>query len=82
MIRYALRCDCGHEFQEWFENMADYDTRKPELACPACGARTVHKAIMAPNVGKAKAGPAMPMPAPCGAPQCSGGGCAMAQGFG
>ncbi|MBI1206477.1 MAG: DUF1178 family protein [Azospirillum sp.] len=75
MIRYALRCDHGHEFEEWFANMADYDDRKSELTCPDCGSGTVEKAIMAPNVGKARA--AAPPP-PCGAPACSRGGCAMA----
>lgn len=72
MILYSLRCTCGHEFDDWFENMADYDSRKAAgMTCPSCGGHEVSKAIMAPRVGKAKAEPA-PMAA------CNPGGCANA----
>lgn len=74
MIVYALRCaGCGHEFEEWFENMADFDARKQDgrLKCGACGGHDVAKAIMAPNVGKTAATPAMP---PCAVGGCGGGG--------
>ena len=73
MILYSLRCDCGHEFDQWFDNMADYDSRKTggALSCPSCGGAKVEKAIMAPRVGKSQ--PSAP-PAPCGAPSCGGGG--------
>lgn len=74
MILYALRCACGHEFDQWFDNMADYDSRKAGLTCPSCGAATVSKAIMAPNVGKGKSAPAAPAhacdPRSCGNPSC------------
>ncbi len=76
MILYSLRCTCDHEFDEWFDNMADYDRRKADgtLACPACGGHQVAKAIMAPRVGKTADTPA----APCGAPSCGNpGGCPM-----
>jgi len=78
MILYALRCDCGHEFDQWFENMADYDTRRAELACPSCGGHTVSKAIMAPRVGKAPAAAAMPAH-PCNPQGCANSMCPMAQ---
>ncbi|XKH37157.1 DUF1178 family protein [Azospirillum doebereinerae] len=56
MIVYALRCACEHEFDQWFDNMADYDAKKAAgIACPSCGGTQVAKAIMAPRVGKAKA---------------------------
>lgn len=72
MILYALRCACGHEFDRWFENMADYDTQKASgLTCPSCGGAEVSKAIMAPRVGKSQPA-AAPMPA------CDPGGCANA----
>lgn len=80
MILYSLRCDCGHEFDQWFDNMADYDIGKQDgrLACPSCGGKQVSKAIMAPRVGKSKPAAAPP---PCGAPSCSGGGgCPMMMG--
>lgn len=76
MILYALRCDCGHEFDQWFENMADYDARKPDLTCPSCGGHQVSKAIMAPRVGKSQ--PAAPAH-PCNPTGCSNMGCPMAQ---
>jgi hypothetical protein len=68
MILYSLRCDCGHEFDQWFDNMADYDRHKSEdtLACPTCDGHHVTKAIMAPRVGKTTASPSPP----CGAPSC------------
>lgn len=74
MIKYALACGgCGHEFEDWFENMADYDAKKGAgLTCPSCGGGKVAKAIMAPSVGKSKTGaPALP-------PTCAPGGCARA----
>ena len=39
MIHYGFYCDREHEFDEWFDSMADYE-RKAEagvLACPECG---------------------------------------------
>lgn len=78
MILYSLRCACGHEFDDWFENMADYDSRKTAgLTCPSCGGHEVSKAIMAPRVGKAKAEPA-PMAA-CNPAGCANAMCPMAQ---
>jgi len=81
MILYSLRCDCGHEFDQWFDNMADYDSRKGDggLTCPSCGGHQVAKAMMAPRVAKSKAA----SPPPCGAPSCSSGGMCpmMGQGF-
>jgi hypothetical protein len=74
MIVYALHCACGHDFDQWFDNMADYDTKKAAgIPCPSCGGTEVAKAIMAPRVGKSQ-----PAPAPaCGPGGCSGGGCPM-----
>ena len=78
MIVYALRCSCGHEFDQWFENMADYDARKASgLACPSCGGAEVAKAIMAPRVGKAPAAPS-PQPA-CNPAGCGNAMCPMSQ---
>ncbi|MEI6558911.1 MAG: DUF1178 family protein [Rhodospirillaceae bacterium] len=73
MILYSLRCDCGHEFDQWFDNMADYESRTGEgaLSCPTCGGHHVVKAIMAPRLGKSQAAPPPP---PCGAPSCGNAG--------
>lgn len=79
MIRYALYCsDCGHEYEEWFENMADYDAKKSSgISCPSCGGGKVAKAIMAPSVGKSKA--AAPAAAACAPGGCANMGCPMMQ---
>jgi hypothetical protein len=76
MILYALHCACGHEFEQWFENMADYDARIADMPCPTCGATTLRKAIMAPRV--AKSAPAAPSHA-CNPASCGNPGCPMAQ---
>lgn len=67
MIRYALRCARGHDFESWFRNSAAYDSQRKRglVACPACNSTKVEKAIMAPRIaarGKAKAETA-PQPA-------------------
>ncbi len=78
MILYALACACGHEFDQWFENMADYEARKASgLGCPSCGGTSVTKAIMAPRVGKSKPA-AAPMPA-CNPAGCGNAQCPMSQ---
>ena len=58
MIKYALACEKGHEFESWFPNGAAYDeqARRGLVACPECGSNRVVKAIMAPAVvGAARA---------------------------
>jgi hypothetical protein len=52
MIRYALRCDRGHEFEAWFGSAADYDRSAAagENVCPLCGSTSVDKALMAPAI--------------------------------
>ncbi len=52
MIKYALRCANGHEFDSWFRSAASFDEQvaQGQVACPVCGAAEVGKAIMAPAV--------------------------------
>jgi len=52
MIRYALTCARGHEFEAWFRNSGDFDLQAERglVECPACGAVEVKKQIMAPAV--------------------------------
>jgi hypothetical protein len=52
MIRYDLRCACGHTFDSWFPNSSAYDKQKKRalVTCPACGSTKVEKAIMAPSL--------------------------------
>ena len=52
MIRYALGCAEGHEFESWFPDSAAYEKQRKRglVACPECGSTAVDKAIMAPAV--------------------------------
>jgi hypothetical protein len=63
MIKYALGCDEGHEFESWFPDSEAFEKqrRRGLIACPECGSTTVNKAIMAPAVvGFERAAPATP----------------------
>ena len=77
MIHYGFYCDSDHEFDEWFDSIADYERKAEagELACPECGSHAVTKAIAAPNVARGAPAPACGMAA---GPGC--GGCAFAEG--
>lgn len=52
MIRYALRCKKGHEFEGWFKGSADYERQEKRglVSCPSCGSNKVERAVMAPAV--------------------------------
>ena len=52
MIKYALGCAEGHEFESWFPDSAAYEKQRKRglVACPECGSTAVDKAIMAPAV--------------------------------
>jgi hypothetical protein len=52
MIRYALQCDAGHEFEAWFGASDDFDAQRASglLGCPVCASPDVRKQIMAPAV--------------------------------
>ena len=75
MIRYALHCEQGHDFESWFASSEAYDkqVKRKLVTCPACGSPKVEKAIMAPrlartdkgrsNTAEAVEAPAMPAPA-------------------
>jgi len=56
VIKYALACDAGHEFEGWFGASADFDDQAARglLECPACGSGNVRKQIMAPAVAGTK----------------------------
>lgn len=64
MIRFALRCGQGHEFEGWFKSGAAFEEQHGagRLECPLCRDRSVDKAIMAPAV--ARSGTAEPSPPP------------------
>lgn len=52
MIKYALKCDAGHQFESWFQSSAAFDTlaQAGHLSCVICGSADVAKTIMAPKV--------------------------------
>jgi hypothetical protein len=69
MIRYALNCDSGHDFESWFQGSAAYDKQNKRglVTCPVCGSSKVEKAIMAPRLTGANKRP-MPAETPTEAP--------------
>lgn len=52
MIRYALICEKGHDFESWFQDSAAYEkqAKRGLVTCPQCGSPKVEKAIMAPRL--------------------------------
>ena len=56
MIRYALVCEDGHDFEAWFSASSDYDAqlKRGLVECPHCGSIQVKKQIMAPAVRTAR----------------------------
>ena len=52
MIRYALICERGHDFESWFKDSAAYDkqAKRGLVICPQCGSAKIEKAIMAPRI--------------------------------
>ena len=60
MIRYALICEQGHDFEAWFASGAAYDQQESAraLSCPCCGSHDVKKALMAPAVKRNRTEPA------------------------
>ena len=80
MIHYNLHCTaCGHDFDDWYGNMADWEARKTDYACPACGAAHIEKALMAPSLSAVKKAAAAE-PA-CNPAACGNASCPMATGF-
>lgn len=67
MIRYALRCECGHDFESWFQSSNAYESQRKRrlVTCPACDSAKVEKAIMAPRLAaKSTKAAAEPLAAP------------------
>ncbi|MCX7567635.1 DUF1178 family protein [Sulfitobacter sp. F26169L] len=53
MIRYALKCREGHEFESWFQSASAFEIleKAGHLSCAVCGVSDVKKSLMAPRVG-------------------------------
>ncbi|WP_134725163.1 DUF1178 family protein [Paracoccus luteus] len=70
MIRYALRCDKGHDFDSWFRSASGSDTLLAggQVSCVVCGSTQIAKAPMAPAVPvRAAADGPQPLDAPASA---------------
>jgi len=65
MIRYSLRCECGHSFDSWFKSSDAFDSQKKRklVNCPSCDSAQVEKAIMAPRLTRKGNKQADPEPA-------------------
>jgi hypothetical protein len=72
MIRYALACDRGHEFESWFPGSAEYEAQRARglVTCPLCDSAKVEKRIMAPSL--ARTDKARHAPAPAASPEAPG----------
>jgi hypothetical protein len=59
VIRFALICDSGHDFDAWFGSGDTYDEQIEARAvtCPICGSAEVRKAPMAPAVKRSHPAP-------------------------
>ena len=59
MIRYALACADGHEFESWFGDSEGYEAQRARglVACPICGSQEVAKQVMTPALARADDGP-------------------------
>lgn len=52
MIRYALICDQGHEFEGWFPDSAAFENQQERrlVCCTHCGSHRIEKQLMAPGI--------------------------------
>lgn len=67
MIRYALKCPQGHQFESWFQSAKAFEKLHAGgmVECAVCGDTQVTKSLMAPNIGaKSNAQPNEPPTAP------------------
>ena len=64
MIRYALACAEGHEFEAWFGSADAYDRQAEarSVVCPVCGSTRVEKTPMAPYVARRRPEQGSPKP--------------------
>lgn len=59
MIRYALACDAGHDFESWFGDSEAFESQRARglVECPFCGSKRVEKQVMNPAVARTDDGP-------------------------
>jgi hypothetical protein len=56
MIHYQLICAGEHQFDGWFKDSAAFDLQAASglVECPECGGTKVHRALMAPALGRSR----------------------------
>lgn len=56
MIRYALACGNGHDFESWFGDSEAFETQRARglVECPLCGSKEIEKRIMTPALARAE----------------------------
>lgn len=66
MIRYALNCKKGHQFESWFQSAEAFDKLLSGgmVSCAICGGSEVEKGLMAPHLGGAVKAADKPLSAP------------------
>lgn len=54
MIRYALVCAAGHDFESWFGDSDAFEAQRARglVECPFCGSKEVEKQVMTPSVAR------------------------------
>ncbi len=54
MIHYQLVCGADHRFDGWFKSSGAFDGQVELglVTCPECGDARVHRALMAPAIGR------------------------------
>ena len=70
MIKYALVCGKGHQFESWFADSAAFDkqVKRKLVNCPECNSTKVEKAIMAPRLSNSAKHADAPASPPATAP--------------
>ena len=76
MIHSQLICSRDHAFDGWFRDSVTFDglAKSALVACPECGDVTVHRALMAPAIGRKRSAvaqgpaPVVPVEPPPSAP--------------
>ncbi|MGH1578161.1 DUF1178 family protein [Planktotalea sp.] len=56
MIKYALKCSEGHQFDSWFQSAPAFDKLNSAnmVTCAVCGSLDIQKILMAPAVRPAR----------------------------
>jgi len=70
MIRYALSCADGHDFESWFQSSAAFERLQAAgmISCAVCGSGEVEKRLMSPSLPRSEPAGEEAPPGPLSAP--------------